>query len=219
MTVNAASLAAARLLASASSDPPAWLQALTDVALTLGAVFGLSAYWFYRRSGPRVRIDAEYDARNTLRISVVNVGRLNSTIIGVGVGTLRRKRIKRKFRRIPDAIRAEPDFEIAGPETPLTIRPGDIYIWYGHWPPDSVTAFLEPRWGETRDPAKRTVTSPKNRHVKAVVFLNDRCLGRRFVQWPATAASFDIPEEHPIAIDGSLQRFIDDRLKRFLDRA
>ncbi|WP_329460880.1 hypothetical protein [Streptomyces sp. NBC_01431] len=198
-----------KIAADASSSPPLWLQYLYDWVLILGAALGIGSFWIFRRSGPRIRIRAEYDSRNTLRIQVINAGRLNTTIVRVGVGTLRRKRIKRRLRRIPDVMIPDPPIPVEGPEAPLTIRPGEIYVWYGNWPAqDAVEAQVEPVFGESRTPIPHGAANPESRYIKAVVVLNDGCVGRKFKSWPANAPSFVKPATPPIAIDSGVRVFV-----------
>lgn len=202
-------VAVTKIAGDASSSPPVWLQYLYDWVLIFGAALGVGSFWIFRRSGPRIRIRAEYDSHNTLRIQAINAGRLNTTIVKVGVGTLRRKRIKRWLRRIPDAMIPDPPIPVEGPATPLTIRPGEIYVWFGSWPANgTVEAQVEPVVGESRTPIPHGVAKPKSRYLKAVVVLNDRCVGRKFTSWPANAAPFVKPTTPPIAIDSGVQVFV-----------
>ncbi|MFJ9610404.1 hypothetical protein ACIRS1_29085 [Kitasatospora sp. NPDC101176] len=177
-----------------TSLPPNWLQIATDVALIFGALLALGTVWVYRRSGPRIDVHAEVDSRNTLRITVINAGRLETKVFEVAVGTLRRRRFKHLYRRIPDVLLPDPAIEVCdGPIPPFTIKPGEAEVWLASWPNVTVEVKSESRRSDSRMLASRQVVSPTDRRIRAIASLNDRAIGTRIRKWPTTAGNFPLP--------------------------
>lgn len=166
------------------------LQTVADFAIVAGALGALGGFWIFYQSGARIKVRADIDSRNVIRIMVSNLGRSKITVSMVFLGTPRRKRFKRWLRRLPDATFVTPAVPVNGPSLPTTLEPGDVQIWYAIWNVATVRAQKESRLTErrlvghtVRDPVRSLI--PSRSFVQSIVALNYRYLGVKIKEWPA----------------------------------
>lgn len=194
----AVSVLSATVLASAASHD--YLGDAANWALIVGAALALSSIWVFQRSGPRLKVRADVDDGNVIRVIITNTGRLRLTVTSIFLGTLRRRRTKRRFKRLPDAEELSPSIDIIGPDLPDYLEPGDVYVCYAVWPQTPPEARKEWLLTEKRV-TTHTVRSPLRKltpgrtYAQVIVALNDRCIGAKMRSWPI--GHFVTPDRSP----------------------
>lgn len=107
------------------------------ITATVAAVVGIWAIRLYFLTGARIKVHAELDKTDGLRVTIGNVGRLRTDIIHVGIGTLCRRRVTRRwpfFRRRHELLNLKPQIKLEG-FTAGPLEPGDTMGMFASWPP------------------------------------------------------------------------------------
>lgn len=194
-----------------------WTQA-TGLAALIAAMGALWAVRLYFLTGARIKVHAELDKNDRLRITVGNLGRLKTEIVSVGVGTLCRRRPTLRwpfFQRRHELLNLNPSIKIEG-FTAGTLQPGDPLNFLTSWPSGEVRGIREAiRNGKPSNWYSFAVDGFTDRRIRVAVVYYDGIKAARIrrirhskVTFPSssTPPPSEQPSSPPAAPPNRLQR-------------
>lgn len=170
-------------LAAGDKQPGYWWAVagiIGEVLTGLGAISGVA---FYILSGDLIRVKAQEDQQGHVRVTVRNAGRLPTEVSFIGIGTRRRRRLRRCFFRSHRALSLNPPLEKDLSGDPVAIDARTSRVWNLYRSPRrraNWTYAQEAHFSEKDDRQKEYVIKDlSDRPIRAIVIWHGRLRSAR----------------------------------------